>query len=1084
MFSPNDGSRIVLLPCDREIIELSGMTEAEYRDFVRYCRKQSRSEPGKPQASLAPAAAAAGFNPLVAIGLAILSVGLSIGANYLLRPRVKGSRGTAPDVRQQAVQGTDITSGRRFAPKSGFDSTQSVVELGTTIPLVYARRETLNGVTYGGVRVNTNLLWSQILSLGGDQLFRGIFLIGEGDNRADSMELDAQQFALGNNLLGGYSLETNTTSRISLYYMSAGGRITGNENIAGRTAASDPGNFENPPRNGPDVFSVAGAGNVQGEGFCYCYKPSTQTSFGLFGWVGNGVCYRTNPSLRPARTPTTRAQGDGNFRVVCNDDVQERARRLKDQHRFVSRAGVTAGPTNLVVGSEVTYRLDPALSFAGTFDATGQGQTATITGSDGNSAIAARQQSFDENIVEGELYKIGSAYAICIERTGQPFAAAVDGGNQEVTATFRVVEAGTMSAPPNTTGDQNASLISQIFRVSRASFITEYPCQVVEVGLRSTLGINVSGLTNVIEAGFHYENIDQQSCEILPPGSNPQFPTIGINQSYPSMQRVAGSVSTPETRYSCFRLAYRRAGSDEAFTQFPSLFATRSESNQALYTYLRVEMPQTARWEFQLSPVSAWEVRESNDDLQVLDPKVGAILSPAAAGVTVRFNGVEVDNEIASFQLLWFQPNTAPGQANSPLSFDANNDMGDSYARLAEVLPYNEVTTSFGGNPEHEVVYINSILPNPTPPQYDDLAIIGMNIRASREFANLSQFSVYMNRGLGGFHDFPSVLRDLLTNERYGVGEIVSPEQIDDASFNTATTWTTDRRYFFDGALTAPFNIRDWGIDTARAFLLDLVIANGRFSLRPLLEFDGPEVITGLFTAGNILQDSFQLSYFDQEQRQAPQVSVKWRQEATTGDANNRGLFPVTREITVREADTDINAPRESLDMSDFCTSEVHAIDRAKFECRIRRLSTHSVKFTTTVDQAALELGKCFRLGMETLTFAQPQNGYISEEGTVTSWPALPDGQHVVVAWDGQNYAETTINVTNGRSNTRRGSVFCVANDVFRTQTYKVQTLAFNEEGNIEVEAIHWPTDTAGNSELVANWNGGADVWSIEGALN
>ena len=79
-----------------------------------------------------------------------------------------------------------------------------------------------------------------------------------------------------------------------------------------------------------------------------------------------------------------------------------------------------------------------------------------------------------------------------------------------------------------------------------------------------------------------------------------------------------------------------------------------------------------------------------------------------------------------------------------------------------------------------------------------------MNIRASREFASLAQFSVYMNRGLGGFHDFPSVLRDLLTNDRFGVGQIVSPEQIDEPICLAATSFTNSRRYFFDGAISTP----------------------------------------------------------------------------------------------------------------------------------------------------------------------------------------------------------------------------------------------------------------------------------------
>ena len=42
MLSPNDGSRIVLLPEDKELIKLAGWTEAEYREFVRYCKSASR----------------------------------------------------------------------------------------------------------------------------------------------------------------------------------------------------------------------------------------------------------------------------------------------------------------------------------------------------------------------------------------------------------------------------------------------------------------------------------------------------------------------------------------------------------------------------------------------------------------------------------------------------------------------------------------------------------------------------------------------------------------------------------------------------------------------------------------------------------------------------------------------------------------------------------------------------------------------------------------------------------------------------------------------------------------------------------
>jgi hypothetical protein len=1064
MLSPNDGSRIVLLPEDKELIRLAGWTEAEYREFVRMCRHYSGIKPGEP----------------VAIGLDVilLQIGIALvlsAAAYFLTPKPKTqSRGQAAQIRQNTVDGQNIVGQTRFAPKAGFDQLQNVVEMGSIIPLVYARRQTINGIDYGGVRVNTNLLWSQVLSLGGDQMMRGIFIVGEGDDRADSMEIDPEQFAFGNNLLNAYNLAVNDTSRISIYYSNDGGRLTAADHIAGRTPANDPGNFEN--RGGADVFTVAGANNQQGANFSYAYKPSTQTAIGLFAWIGNGMCFRVNPSLRPATTPSLRAMGDPDRnRVVCNNDLQELVRRDKDQFLFSGQSGVTGGNANLAVGDQVFYRLDSNVSFADDFqrfdtsaDAVGS-LTATLSANDVNSSVASRQTSFDEAIVLGELYRVGSALAICTQRTDAPFQSAADGPRRDVSATFEVVRAGQMSPPPGTQGEGNATNTSQIFRITRGAFVTEYPCQVLEIGIRSTLGVSISGFTNLIEGGSTYGNIDGQAC------LGHANAVIRSDATLVTQNFVAGAVSTSEVRYSFFRISYRRAGTNDAFTQLSSLYGARSETGQPSYNFIRFEMPSSQRWEFEIEPVSGWEVRNNiaTGTRRVLDSRIQAEQAVTEDGVTVRFQG----EAATGGQIRWLQP------IEPRLQIDGGS-CADPFAQLAEAFVYNEISSTVGGNPEHEIVYINTILPNPDDPDYEDMAIVGMNVRASREFASLAQFSVYVNRGLGGFSDFPSVLRDLLTNDRFGVGEIISAEQIDEQSFIDATAFTTGRNYFFDGALTEPLNLRQWGTERARDFLLDLVIRNGRFSLQPLVEFYTAEPVTALFTAGNILEDTFELTYFDQDQRQAPRVSVRWRQEQTSGIPGNQGLFPVVREITVRAAGVGADAPLEQIDMSDFCTSQDHAIDRAKFECRFRTISTHSVRFTTTTEQAALELGKCFKLGMETLTYDQPTNGYIARDGTITSWPELGDGTYDILTWDGtgNTVATDSITVSAGRASSNFGSVFCLADRTQQTQVYKVQSLAFNEEGNVEVEAIHWPVDEVGVSLLTSGWDDPAN-WVIEGAL-
>ena len=77
------------------------------------------------------------------------------------------------------------------------------------------------------------------------------------------------------------------------------------------------------------------------------------------------------------------------------------------------------------------------------------------------------------------------------------------------------------------------------------------------------------------------------------------------------------------------------------------------------------------------------------------------------------------------------------------------------------------------------------------------------------------------------------------------------------------------------------------------------------------------------------------------------------------------------------------------------------------------------------------------------------------------------------MVWDGvgQTVQEVTLKIANGKSTTNRGSVFCRADAVTQTQTYKVQSLAFDEDGNHDVEAIHWPTDADGNSLIRVNFD-------------
>ena len=62
-------------------------------------------------------------------------------------------------------------------------------------------------------------------------------------------------------------------------------------------------------------------------------------------------------------------------------------------------------------------------------------------------------------------------------------------------------------------------------------------------------------------------------------------------------------------------------------------------------------------------------------------------------------------------------------------------------------------------------------------------------------------------------------------------------------------------------------NLRSWGSHVAANFLLDLSVSGGKFKLSPVANFSGLETVNALFTAGNIIEDTFEMNYFDAQDR-------------------------------------------------------------------------------------------------------------------------------------------------------------------------------------------------------------------------
>ena len=1268
-----------MLPSDRYLAQLLGLSDEQYaywRDEVQ--RRAERA----PQ----PAVVAGIFDPVSIAIQIVIAVGLQL-IGSLLSPTPSQARPAQLTTRSQI--GGNQNDLQSFAPRVGFDSVQGVASIGAPIPVVYANRETISGVAYGGVRVNTSLLWSQIWSLGGSQMLRAVFMLAEG--RVAS--IDPQGFAIGDNSIGVYDLGSSQAnelgSRITIYYRANGGRFASGDRVVGRAATADRGNAVNAAA--ADVFQLQSIGNAWRPDFCTATKPSTSTVFGVYSLIGNNLGFKINPLVRPGVTARLKPKGDdGDAIVVCDVDRSVQSQRAKFAAYFSTRSGITAG-TFAAVDDIVTYRLlrtsdyntafGPGSGGAGTWtagkelrsfegvyqeptyrsaipgalasatasaladaltvgsptvDATAKtvtiqatlnvdtiqtiyanaavgkynirywikadnttrelelqlqfdalvtvrntrvfirnsstdnidfvGSTATIgttvdqdsidsridvdvtvadgsgpvtvltspdrlradmefdytdggsaseTADDAGSSVASRQKAWDDAIVVGDLYKIGSALAVCVSRTPSDAVfrsdadLASNGTGQEIEAQFRIVRPGAAAVPGSGTIDQDGLTVNptrrtatsgpHIMRVALAHGATTRECRIVELGIRSAMGITINGLMR-FRSAITFAEADGLAC------LNKKGDLIKRGNTVQVDQYQSGQMVSSEERYSFYRISYKKQ-QESAFVPLSQVFGFVGKDQQSMFNYIRLQFPSTDSWEWQIEPLSGWEVRNALSDstLYVVDSRMSSVLSLATTTggrtVTTTFNGRSVSRSQGVFAL----PQLTRADMGLPFT-DSNNSYADAWGKLAEAFVYDELQSSASGGPEHEIVYVNEIVPNDTAPLYDGIAEIGVNVASAFEWRQFSQLSSYVTGGTevrrllnsltaGPSHLLPDLALDRLTNTKYGPGRITD-DQVNLLSFQAAAQWCYNRRYFFDGGvIISAESPRQWIADTAGAMLLDFREVGGRYELVPFIPDPAGDGSTfgvvshkALFTAGgNIAEGSFVYESIPPDDRQPIQVSVKWRQERSSTNPGNPGLFPLEREVLVREAapygsDT---LPVNPVDLSAFCTNENHAIDVAKFTIRMRRLRDHTIKFQTTYDglegiAAGVGPGDFIRVAMDTTVYDQFNSGVVLGDGTLISTQPLTTGSYPAITWDGTNAApidNATLTVS-GSQATPAGVIFTIKQVGVDVRTYQISRIVPADNGTYEIEAVHMPTDGTGRLLVAADWNQSA-AWVI-----
>lgn len=217
------------------------------------------------------------------------------------------------------------------------------------------------------------------------------------------------------------------------------------------------------------------------------------------------------------------------------------------------------------------------------------------------------------------------------------------------------------------------------------------------------------------------------------------------------------------------------------------------------------------------------------------------------------------------------------------------------------------------------------------------------------------------------------------------------------------------------------------------------------------------------------------------EQREPLSISVKYRKEQYGGAAPSEsidptyGLFPEPQERLVYH-NTWGEGIAESIDMSEYCTSENHAIKAARYIIGARRLSDHTVKIATTYEAltSSLAPGDFIKVALDCTHYNQFNNGAVTEDGKLVSSTQLSDGSHAIVYWTGEQdteVAEGFLTVSdNGTTASPAGIVFTIKTSEILTRTYRIDSIQPSEDG-YEIDAVYTPLLEDGTLQLYAEWN-------------
>lgn len=641
---PSRQYRGAVLPWEKQLMDALGMSPDEY---AWYASEVANIKPERSaEYDHIPDVVCV---PIVPLAMTIVGAGLSYAASAMA-PKPRIPRQDDPGGTSQNIEGENISNNRKFANVDGFTSVQNVARLGEVAPLVFAKREQIGSKWYGGVRAETKLLWSQLLSQGDGQELVALFAL----NAMAMAKPDFEGLAIGDTLLKNYQ-----EPKLCIYYRS--GDVTQTQRLNSSTKIGG----ALTPRSPSDIIVAEYANEGMQALFSSTRTPTGSTEFGTYQPVRNGQDWRLPFKRVKVRWDTRNATAQQYDAFALAE-----AERFKIQSYYGTFCGINKIDVTEVGG---VYRNN--------FDLDGNEIEYTIyadtseppRGSQGVADIINKRKTLGEQadaaFTVGETYSIGSAQGVCISAsTTAPYD-----GTFSKTYRFKITSRGTVmllglgsiNHYASFTGPYGAFTTDlTISKIALANIVTTRAVNQVEIGIKSTVYKKFNGIVNF--AGIPAESI----ADAIEAG--------GGTVTY-------GTYSDYGIRYSFFYVEYRKSASSESWQKaYDKPFGVKGTAPVAQFNFIRLAFYQGSdMYEVRFVPVSGGAFILKHQRARILDASSGSLQTFRSpnGNVSISYAGtpeVIIDWEQGTNSVMFYGDRLAIPASNAAVTSIQPNSLATS----------------------------------------------------------------------------------------------------------------------------------------------------------------------------------------------------------------------------------------------------------------------------------------------------------------------------------------------------------------------------------------------------------------------